>query len=83
MKKIVIFALMALIIAGCNIPVSGIYDVTNGSKFVVTSKRKCDSLYLYSLVKVGDAREWYDYGYNDTTNFDVGDTLTIKIQRSE
>ena len=81
MKKIVIFAFVALIIAGCNIPYDGLYDVTNGSKFVVTSKRKNDSGYLYSIVKVGDVNKWYDYGYEDTTDFNVGDTLVVRVTK--
>ena len=73
---------MALIIAGCNIPVDGLY-VTNGSKFVVTSKKKNDSVYLYSIVRVGDTRKWYDYGYEDTTDFNVGDTLVVRITKPQ
>lgn len=82
MKKIVIFAFMALMIAGCNIPYTGL-DVTNESKFVVTSKKKNDSGYLYTLVRVGDTRKWYDYEYIDTTDFDIGDTLLVRVSKQK
>lgn len=52
-------------------------DVVNGSKFIVTSKRKEEQIYLYHVIKVNES--WYTYNYRDTTNFEVGDTLTITI----
>lgn len=52
-------------------------DIVNGSKFIVKSKTKDKQTYRYHLIKVGDS--WYDYHYKDTTNFEVGDTLTITI----
>ena len=76
MKKIILLALTVLIMVGCDMPMESL-DVVNGSKFVVTSKRKEEQTYLYRLIKVGDS--WYTYHYRDTTNFEVGDTLTITV----
>ena len=52
--------------------------IVNGSKFIVKSKTKREQTYLYRLIKVGGV-SWYDYNYRDTTNFEVGDTLTIIV----
>lgn len=77
MKKIILLALSALMIVGCNMAMDSL-DIVNGSKFIVTSKTKKEQTYLYRLIKVGDF-SWYDYHYSDTTNFEVGDTLTITV----
>ena len=76
MKKIILLALTALMMVGCNMAMDSL-DITNGSKFVVKSKTIGDQTYLYRLIRVDDMR--YDYNYRDTTNFEVGDTLTIII----
>lgn len=76
MKKIIQLALVALMMVGCNIAMDTL-DVVNGSKFIVKSKIKEEQTYLYRLIKVGNS--WYDYNYRDTTNFEVGDTLTITV----
>ena len=56
-------------------------DVTNGCKYIVTSKMKkaSDYYYTYNLIKEGD--KFYDYHYEDTTAFDVGDTLVLTIKK--
>ena len=77
MKKIMLLALATLMMVGCDMPIDSL-DIVNGSKFIVTSKTKKNQINLYRLVKVGDY-SWYDYGYTDTTNFEVGDTLTITV----
>ena len=75
MKKIII-ALVALVMVGCNMAWDSL-DIVNGSKYVVKSKTKKNQTNLYRLIEVGDS--WYDYNYRDTTNFEVGDTLTIIV----
>ena len=72
-----LLALATLMMVGCNMAIDSL-DVENGSKFIVTSKTKKNQTNLYRLIKVG-GDSWYDYGYVDTTNFEVGDTLTITV----
>ena len=76
MKKIILLALTTLVIVGCNMAMDGL-DIVNGSKFIVKSKTKEKQTYRYRLIEVGDS--WYGYHYRDTTNFEVGDTLTITV----
>ena len=76
MRNIILLALTALMMVGCDMAMDSL-DIVNGSKFIVTSKTKTEQSYLYRLIKVGDS--WYDYLYRDTTNFEVGDTLTIIV----
>ena len=76
MKRIFLLALAALMMMGCDVAMDSL-DIVNGSKFVVKSKTKEKQTYWYRLIKVGDS--WYDYHYRDTTNFEVGDTLTIIV----
>ena len=77
MKKIIFIALTVLVMTGCNMAMDSL-NIVNGSKFIVKSKTKKGQIYLYCLIKVGDV-SWYDYNYRDTTNFEVGDTLTINV----
>ena len=76
MNKIILLVLIALMMVGCDMPMDTL-NVVNGSKFVVTSKRKEEQIYLYHIIKVNNS--WYTYNYRDTTNFEVGDTLTITV----
>ena len=80
MKKIVLLALTTLIMAGCDMAMDSL-DVLNGTEYVVKSKEINEDNYgyTYRLVKVGDT--WYDYFYNDTTNFNVGDTIVITVRK--
>lgn len=78
MKKIILLALTALIMVGCDWSMDSL-DIENGSKFVVTSKTKKEQTYWYHVIKVGDS--WYDYNYRDTTSFDVGDTIVITVRK--
>lgn len=79
-RKIILFALTFLAFAGCDMAMEGL-GVTNGSKYIVTSKKKKsgDYHYTYRIIKVGD--KWYDYEYTDTTDFNVGDTLVLSISK--
>jgi len=77
MKKIILLALTALMMVGCNMTMDSL-DITNGSKFIVTTKTKKQQSYFYRVIEVG-GDSWYDYNYRDTTNFEVGDTLTIIV----
>ena len=77
MKKIILLALAVLMVVECNIAMDSL-DITNGSKFIVTSKKKKGQIYLYHLINInGDS--WYTYHYSDTTNFEVNDTLIIIV----
>ena len=77
-KKIILLALTALMMVGCNMAMDSL-DIMNGSKFIVKSKTKKKQTYLYRLVEVDNS--WYDYHYIDTTNFNVGDTVVITVRR--
>lgn len=81
MKKIILLALTALIMVGCgnNIALDGL-DIVNGTKYVVTLKSKKPKEFTYNLIKVG-GMDWYDYSYSDTTEFNIGDTLVITVER--
>ena len=79
MKKIILLALTTLMMVGCNVAMDSLH-ITNGSKFVVKSKTKEGQTYWYRLIEVGNS--WYDYHYIDTTNFEVGDTLIININKT-
>lgn len=65
---------------GCDVAMDQL-DVTNGTKYIVTSKKKKvgDYHYTYRLIKEGD--RFYDYHYIDTTAFNVGDTLVLSISK--
>jgi flagellar basal body L-ring protein FlgH len=80
MKKIILLALTALMMVGCNMAMDSL-DIVNGSKYVVKAKRvsRNEYGYIYNLVKDGDS--WYDYAYEDTAEFNVGDTLVIIVRR--
>lgn len=80
-KKSIILLLFILLLAGCDMAMDTLH-VTNGNKYIVTSKRKDvnDYHYKYHLIKVGGNKE-YDYHYTDTTNFNVGDTLVLTIKK--
>ena len=79
-KKIILLALTALVMVGCDMAMDSL-DVINGTKYVVKEKKvsKDNYGYSYKIVKVGDS--WYDYHYKDTADFNVGDTIVITIKR--
>ena len=81
MKKIILLALIALMMVGCgnNMALDGL-DIVNGTKYVVTLKSKKSKEFTYNLIKVG-GMDWYDYSYSDTTDFNIGDTLVITVER--
>ena len=78
-KKSIILLFFTLLLAGCDVAMDKLY-VTNGTKYIVMSKRKDANNYhyVYHLAKVVD--KWYDYQYTDTANFNVGDTLVLTIK---
>jgi len=78
-KKSIIFLFFILLLIECDVAIDRL-DITNGTRYIVTSKRKDvnDYHYAYHLIKVGD--KWYDYHYIDTANFNVGDTLVLTIK---
>jgi len=83
MKKIILLMLVSLIMIGCNMTMDEL-DVGNGTKYIVTSKAKKagEPCYRYKLIKLGDYT-WYDYFYEDTTNFEIGDTLVLTIKKNK
>ena len=80
MKKIILLALTALVMVGCNTAIEGLY-IINGTEYVVKAKSvdRNNYGYIYNLVKVGDS--WYDYHYEDIADFNVGDTIVITVRR--
>ena len=80
MKKIILLALIALIMVGCDMAMDSL-EILNGTEYVVKSKKVRNDNYGYSyrLVKVEDA--WYDYHYKDTADFNVGDTIVIIVRK--
>ena len=81
MKKIILLALTPLMMMGCgnNMALEGL-DIVNGTKYIVTLKSKKPKKFSYNLIKVG-GMDWYDYSYSDTTDFNIGDTLVITVER--
>lgn len=79
-KKILLFLFATLLFVGCDVAMDQL-DVTNGTKYIVVSKKKKagDYHYTYRLIKEGD--RFYDYHYMDTTAFNVGDTLVLRISK--
>ena len=79
-KKFILFAFTLLVFTSCDFAMDRL-DVTNGTKYIVTSKTKKvgDFHYTYHLIKEGD--RFYDYHYKDTAAFNVGDTLVLKITK--
>ena len=78
-KKFILFIFTLLVFVGCDVAMNQL-DVTNGTKYIVTSKKKKidDYHYTYHLIKEGD-KKFYDYQYKDTANYNVGDTLVLTI----
>ncbi len=79
-KKFILFMLTILVLVGCDVAMDCL-NVTNESRFIVTSKKKKvgDLYYTYRIIKEGD--RFYDYHYIDTTEFNVGDTLVLTIKK--
>lgn len=79
-KKFILFVLSLLVFASCDIAMDRL-KVKNGAKYIVISKKKKigDFHYTYHLIKEGD--RFYDYQYEDTTSFNVGDTLVLNIKK--
>lgn len=79
-KKIILLIFALLLFVRCDMTIDHL-DVTNGSKYIVTSKNKKigDCVYSYHLIKKGD--RFYDYHYIDTAEFDIGDTLVLTIKK--
>ena len=80
-KKFILFVFSILIFVGCDMAMEQL-GVTNGSKYIVTSKKKRVGVYHYSylLIKEGGDK-FYQYYYEDTTTFNVGDTLVLSIKK--
>jgi hypothetical protein len=81
MKKLMLLAITALVMVGCgnNMALESL-DIVNGTKYVVTLKSKKPKEFTYNLIKVG-GMDWYDYSYSDTTDFNIGDTLVVIVER--
>lgn len=80
MKKIILLVLTAFMFGcGDNMTIERL-DIVNGTKYVVISKSKKPKKFTYNFIKVG-GMDWYDYSYSDTTDFNIGDTLVITVER--
>ncbi len=81
-KKFIILVFSILIFAGCDWAMESL-GVISGTKYIVTSKKKkaSDFYYTYHIIKEGDT--FYDYHYEDTANYNVGDTLILTIKKIE
>ncbi len=82
MKKIIFLALSILMVVGCEELAYERLDIINGTKYIVTKKKKDANDYIcdYRLIKVGGDKG-YDYSYRDTTDYNVGDTLVLTIKK--
>jgi hypothetical protein len=79
-KKFMLLSLIALMIGCGNNMALERLDIVNGTKYVVILKSKKPKEFTYNLIKVG-GMDWYDYSYSDTTDFNIGDTLVITVER--
>lgn len=79
-KKYIPFIFTVLLFVGCDVAMDTL-KTTNGTKYIVTSKKKAESglYYKYHIIRVGD--KYNDYHYMDTADFNVGDTLVISIKK--
>ena len=80
MKK---FLLLICVILGCNScnHVIETLNVTDGSKFIVSSIEQQGEVYWYHLNKEGHKKFiWDEYGYVSANRYNVGDTLIVKIE---
>lgn len=80
-KKYISFIFAAFLLIGCDVAMDSL-NATNGTKYIVTSKKKAINglCYKYRLVRPGD--KFYDYHYIDTAEFNIGDTLVISIKKT-
>lgn len=79
-KKFILIVFSILVFASCDNAMDSL-NVTNGTKYIVTAKKKKagDYYILYHIITEGD--RFYDYYYKDTTDFNVGDTLVITVRK--
>ena len=79
-KKIILLIFTLLLFVRCDIAMDRLGG-TNGTKYIVTSKKKKvgDFHYTYHLIREGD--RFYDYLYLDTADFNIGDTLVLSIKK--
>ena len=80
MKKFLLSVCVILGCTSCN-PVYDTLNVTNGSKFIVSSVEQQGEVYFYHLNKEGHKKFiWDAYGYTSANRYNVGDTLIVKIE---
>lgn len=79
-KKYIPFIFAAFLLVGCDMAMDTL-KTTNGTKYIVTSKKKARSglYYKYHIIRVED--KYNDYHYLDTADFDVGDTLLLTVKK--
>lgn len=81
MKKFLLSVCVVLVCTSCNQAVIETLNVTNGSKFIVSSVEQQGEVYWYHLNEEGYKKFiWDEYGYLSTNRYNVGDTLIIKIE---
>ena len=79
-KKFLLLVCVILGCISCN-EVLETLDVTNGSKFIVSSVEQRGEVYRYHLNKEGYKKFiWDEYGYTSVNRYNIGDTLIIKIE---
>ena len=81
MKKLILLALTALMMVGCNMAMDSL-NTSGGDKYIIYSKtrKSNESFYRYILIKFGGP-EYYSYLYKDSTDFSVGDTIIITARK--
>ena len=83
MKKFILLTLATLMVVGCGeLPAKAQLDIVNGTEYIITRKSKNvdEYTYCYRLIKFRQDKN-FDYGYRDTSNYNVGDTLIFTIKR--
>lgn len=80
MKNFILLIFTLLLFAGCDMAMESL-DVTNGTKYIVTSKKKKAGDYHYTYHIIKEGVNWYNYYYTDTAEFNVGDTLILTIRK--
>ena len=81
MKKFLLSVCVLLGCISCNRVVIETLNVTNGSKFIISSVEQRGEVYWYKLNEEGHSKFiWDEYGYTSVNRYNVGDTLIVKIE---
>lgn len=81
MKKIILLVFIILTISGCKkIATGGSLKVRTNAEYIVIDKTKNIKDFHYRYL-VAEASDDISYLYEDTINFNVGDTLILIVKR--